>query len=234
MIDGTLANAYTTGFSGSADLDWWYTFDPASVSGSNVPVAQVTASLASSVLTAGPGTINVMNFFSTTPPTLPFVNATLSVPIGTASAPTASSGSNPPGHLASENLDPTLQSFASMGSSSGEGKLCGAVTAATLAATPVPSALASGGADACEQNYTSSNSLLDVVVGGCTHLLTLITATQPDTDVTGAGAVYSFTKTGNTVTGCTKGGIAVPLSSCEAAAGYSAYVQFTTDRVIVK
>src|SRR5208283_1881221 len=63
MIDGTLTDAYTTGFSGSSDLDWWYTFDPASVNASNVPLSQITASIVGSVLTAGPGTINVPNFF---------------------------------------------------------------------------------------------------------------------------------------------------------------------------
>ena len=243
MIDGTLADAYTTGFSGAADLDWWYTFDPASVNSSNVPLAQVTASLAASVLTAGPGTINVPNFLSATPPSFPFVNATLSVPMGAASAPTESSGSNPPGHLASENLDPTIQSFASMGSSSGEGKLCGAITAATLAATPIPSNFIAGGADACSLNYSSSNSMLDLLVSGCKILdgiITLFNPTQPDTadpnaPVAGAGAPYSFTKTGDTVTGCNdKNGTAVPLSSCETAAAYSSYAQFTTDRVIVK
>ena len=226
MIDGTLASPYTTGFSGSSDLDWWYTFDPNSVNlNNNTPVSQVTASIASSVLTAGPGTINIPNFFGTTPPIWPFFNATLSVPIGAASAPAESSSGNPPGHLAAEHLDPNLQSFASMGSASGEGKLCGAISATTLAETPAPASLISGGSTSCAEGYTSSNSMLDVLVSGCTVLFKVINPSQPDTALSGSSVCPLTVGANHVVT-------ASP--ACLAQDGYSAYVQFTTDRVIVK
>lgn len=226
MIDGTLASPYTTGFSGSSDLDWWYTFDPNSVNlNNNTPVSQVTASIASSVLTAGPGTINIPNFFGTTPPIWPFFNSTLSVPIGAASAPAESSSGNPPGHLAAEHLDPNLQSFASMGSASGEGKLCGAISATTLAETPAPASLVSGGSTPCAEGYTSSNSMLDVLVSGCTVLFKVINPSQPDTVLSGS-SVCPLTVGANHVVNASP--------ACLAQDGYSAYVQFTTDRVIVK
>ena len=224
MIDGTLTNAYTTGFSGSSDLDWWYIFDPASVAGNNVPVSQVTASIVNSVLTAGPATINVPNFFTTTPPTWPLVNATLSVDIGASSAPTESTTGNPPGHLASEHLDPSIQTFASMGT----GKVCGALSATTLASTPIPASLQSGGADACSEGYTSSNSMLDLLVSGCKvigGLVTVVNASQPDTVLSGTG-VCQLTVNGSHQVNSS--------ASCLAQDGYSGYIQFTTDRVIVK
>jgi hypothetical protein len=224
MIDGTLTNAYTTGFSGSSDLDWWYTFDPASVNASNVPVSQVTASIVGSVLTAGPATINIPNFFSTTPPTWPIANATLSASIGASSAPTESTTGNPPGHLASEHLDPSIESFASMGT----GKLCGAISATTLAATPIPPSLLSGGADACSEGYTSSNSMLDVLVSGCKLLggiVTVVNASQPDTFLSGTGVCQLTVNAAHQVNSS---------ASCLAQDGYSGYIQFSTDRVIVK
>jgi Collagen triple helix repeat (20 copies)/Stigma-specific protein, Stig1 len=225
MIDGTLADAYTTGFSGSSDLDWWYTFDPASVNASNVPLSQVTASIVGSVLTAGPATINVPNFFTTTPPTWPLANATLSVDIGASSAPTESTTGNPPGHLPSEHLDPTLQSFATMGT----GRLCGALSATTLAATPVPPSLLSGGSDACSAGYTASNSMLDVLVSGCKvgpdGFITVVNASQPDTVLSGTSICQLAVNGSHQVNSS---------ASCLAQDGYSGYIQFTTDRVIVK
>jgi hypothetical protein len=235
VIDGTLADAYTTGFSGSADLDWWYDFDPATVNSSNVPLLQLPAATAASVLTAGPGTINLSNLFSSGG-TLAVANSTISVPIGASSAPTESSTGNPPGHLASENLDPSLQSFASLGSSSGEGKLCGVLTATSLAAIPVAASLISG-EDACGNGtnshvYTSSNSMLDVLVGGCKvvdGIVTVVNPTQPDTVLSG-GSICTLTL--GTVNGVANHVTA--SQSCLAQDGYSSYFQFTTDRVIVK
>lgn len=235
VIDGTLADAYTTGFSGAADLDWWYDFDPTSVNSSNVPLVQLPASTAASVLTAGPGTVNLSNLFSSGG-TLAVANATISVPIGASSAPTESSTGNPPGHLTSENLDPSLQSFASLGSASGEGKLCGALTATSLAAIPVPSSLISG-ETACSNTtnshvYTSGNSMLDVLVGGCKVVLGIVTVvnpTQPDTVLSG-GSICQLTT--GTVNGVANHVNSSP--SCLAQDGYSSYFQFTTDRVIVK
>jgi cysteine-rich repeat protein len=237
VIDGTLAAAYTTGVSGSADLDWWYTFDPASVNASNVPLVQLPASIAGSVLTAGPGTVNLSNLFGSGAGILAIANATISAPIGASSVPTESGTGTPPGHLASENLNPAIQSFASMGTASSEGKLCGALTATSLAAIPISATLASGGAAACVNTtgshvYTSANSMLDVLVGGCKAVLgvaTVVNPTQPDTILSGT-AVCPLTL-------ATVNGVANHVNastSCLAQDGYSSYFQFTTDRVIVK
>jgi len=227
VVDGTLADPYTTGFSGSADLDWWYTFDPASVSASNVPLVQLPASITSSVLTAGPGAMNLAISFGGASGMLVLDNATITAPIGASSAPTESSTGNPPGHLASEHLNPTIQSFTSMGSASNEGKLCGVVTATSLAAIPIPSAMYSGSTQ-CSEGYTSSKSLLDVVVSGCKvlgGLVTVVNATQPDTALSGTSVCTLTANGSHQVTSS---------ASCLAADGYSAYMQFTTDRVIVK
>jgi hypothetical protein len=236
VIDGTLAAAYTTGFSGSADLDWWYTFDPASVNSSNIPLVQLPASITGAVLTAGPGTVNLSNLFVSGSGVLSLANTTISAPIGASSVPTESGSGNPPGHLASENLNPAIQSFASMGTASSEGKLCGALTATSLAAIPIPSTLVSG-ETACVNTtgshvYTSGNSMLDVLVGGCKVVLgvvTVVNPTQPDTVLSG-GTICPLTTA--TVNGVTNHVNASP--SCLAQDGYSSYFQFTTDRVIVK
>jgi hypothetical protein len=84
--------------------------------------------------------------------------------------------------------------------------------------------------------------MLDVLVGGCSYFFfTIISATQPDQiDATapaaGAGGPYSLTAdSNNVVNGCTDGsGASVDLPTCLQAAAYSAYFQFTTDRVIGK
>jgi hypothetical protein len=242
MVGGTpVAGA---GYSGSADLDWWYTVDPTTIDGSRVPKAQVSASIAASVLTAGPATINLPVSFSEGTATLPLVNATLNVSIGAASTPTTSSSGTPPGHLAAENLDPAIQSFASMGqqTTAGAGKLCGSVDAQTLAVIPIPSSLVGCGLSSCSQCFSASNSMLDLWVTGCGTILgTQISSAQPDTvdpnaPVLGAGGPYRLSSNpSHVVTGCTdKNGTVQPLSSCLAAAAYSSYFQFTTDRVIVK
>jgi cysteine-rich repeat protein len=237
MVGGTpVAGA---GYSGSADLDWWYTVDPTTVDGSRVAKVQVPASIAASVLTAGPGTINFPSLFSTVPATLPFVNANLSVPIEASSAPTVSSSGNPPGHLAAENLDPTIRSFASMGQqTTAPGKLCGTLSAATLAAAPIPGPLLSGGASACvaagsnSHAYTSVNSMLDLLVGGCETFggfVTLVNPAQPDVVLSGSNITPLLTGA-NSIASCNGTGDI----SCLTKEGYSSYLQFTADRVIVK
>ena len=238
MVGGTPVTG--KGYSGTSDLDWWYTVDPTTVSTSGVPLAQVSASIAAKTLTAGPATINLPFPFSKGPATLPVVNATLSVSIGTASVPTVSSSAGPPGHLAAENLDPAIQSFASMGqpTNTGAGKLCGLVTAASLAAIPIPSIFYQG-TTACvnttgSATYSAINSLLDVLVSGCKVLggfEVAVNPLQPDTvdpNAPGAGAgPVVLVPNANHVAGCSAAG-------CMARDAYSVYFQFTTDRVIVK
>jgi hypothetical protein len=127
----------------------------------------------------------------------------------------------------------SLTSFGSMHS----GQLAGDISAGALAATPIPASLVGAGLLNCSQAYTSANTLLDVLVGGCSILgggITLIKPTQPDRAAV-AGDTYAFTRDATTkrVTGCTHNGAAASLADCLAAAVYSSYFRFTTDRVIV-
>ncbi len=143
--------------------------------------------------------------------------------------------------MASEHLNPTLVSFAAAGAktATGSGRLCGNISAASLAAVPVPSMVTSlcGG-------YTTNNSMLDVMVGGCVvfGFVTAIAKTQPDThDPTvanvGAGPNYTLSANASTkvVNQCRdKNNTVVNLSNCQSDAAYSAFMRFASGRVIVK
>jgi len=153
-----------------------------------------------------------------------------------ATAPTASASGTTPGHLASENLDPALVSFATTGTAS-TNKMCGNITAESLARVPAPPVLVQGGAAPCTQGYTKDNSLLDMIVGGCdlfifSQVIPAITPTQPDTI---GGEPFTLALDSNhRVASCTSNGVEVDLTTCLANATYSSYFQFTTDRVIAK
>lgn len=219
-------------YNGASDLDWWYSQNAAEIDANAVPKVQLTGSIASNQLTVGPGSM-LFNDSLTGP--LALSSTRISAVTGAVSTPLTSSNGFPPGHLPSEMIPPSFQSFASMSA----GKLAGNISAFSLAAAPIPSGFATG-PSACSEGYSTTNTWLDVLVGGC-HVLTLteIAPTQPDqTDpaapVAGAGAPYLLTRTGNSVTGCKdKNATVVNLSLCLNAAAYSAYFQFTTDRVIV-
>ena len=172
-------------------------------------------------------------------------NVKITSPIGNVGTPLVSMMGNPPGHLPAENLDPALQSFATMAqpTANGTGKLCGNVYAASLDQVPIPAALLSG-STACSQGYNAANSLLDVIVGGCTALgiIPVINARQPDThdpNITnlGAGPPYTFTRDNATkqVNGCRDvNNKVVPFNECLQDAAYSAFFKLATDRVIGK
>ncbi len=239
-------------YDGASDLDWWYTVDPITLDGSRDPLtaARINGSIASKVLTAGPGNMTILVSFSTgavSPLNLSAVN--IKATIGTTSKPTVSTGTTP-GHLASENLDPALVSFTSMSN----GQLCGNVSAYSLSKFPIPDALASDGTTGttltkCRENYKLTNSLLDVMIGGCRNSLyiAIINKTQPDKEdptapAAGAGPAYTLIPDATTkvVDRCTdKGGTTynagtTQFDACLKDAAYSSYFKFTTDRVIIK
>jgi hypothetical protein len=164
--------------------------------------------------------------------------------IGGVGTPTASSG-NPPGHLASENLDPALTSYVGTGqqTTNGSAKLCGNVSAASLALVPMPTELTGGGLLACSQNYTVNNSMLDLIIGGCTVLfIQQITPRQPDQqdpDVPPAGAGPSYTLQANAQTKVVStcrdsSNTVVNLQDCLNDAAYSSFFKLATSRVILK
>lgn len=128
----------------------------------------------------------------------------------------------------------------------GAAELCGNVSAASLARSPIFAAFASGGSSACTQNYSAAaNSLLDMFVGGCTvgpsGMIQAIKATQPDqidpgAPLAGAGGPYKLSVNAqHQVTACKdKNNATVTLATCLSAAAYSSFFKFTTDRVIAK
>lgn len=221
-----------TGYNGASDLDWWYTTDVNSIDGNRNPTtALMNGKFNASSLTTDPGTIQLGLVLAGSVATLTMKNTVLTAKSTTATTPTASSGTTTPGHLASEHLLSTLKSFPSLSG----GKICGDITAKSLAAVTLPMAFDGQ----CNEGYTSTgNTLLDVLVGGCTHTasvfgipvtVTVIGVTQPDGP--SAGAVH-LTMTGTKVTGCTGTGGAYP--ACLDVGTYSSAFSFTTDRVIAK
>jgi hypothetical protein len=220
-------------YNGASDLDWWYSQNASEIDAGAIPKAQLTGSIVSNALAVGPGSM-ILNAGPFGPLTLS--NARIAATVGGVSTPLTSSNGFPPGHLPGELIDPGLQSFASMSA----GKLAGNIRAASLAAAPIPTTFVTG-PTSCSQGYSASNTWLDLLVGGCTFngVFTSIVATQPDQSdpaapVAGAGAPYALTRTVNAVTGCKdKNGAIVVFITCLNAAAYSAYFQFTSDRVIV-
>lgn len=241
--NATLTNAYTTGITGNADLDWWYTLDTTTAGASPLftPTAkELTGTFGAGGLTASGGHVLVSAFGTSL---LDLANVTLTLPSpATATKPTASTGA-PPGHLASENLDGTLVSFPTAAGTNAapSGIICGDTTALSLAQTAVPPQLQMN----CKEGYTATSTMLDVFIGGCTNAFctggTIITKTQPDqvnpdAPAVGAGPPYTFQEnTSHQVVSCQdKSGTTVSLPACEAAAAYSTYMKIAVDRVILK
>ena len=227
------------GYDGNNDLDWWYSVDPSTVDALRNPLYVLPGSIAGRVLTTKPTNVAIASSSGVTRAS----NAWLSFTAGASSTPLVSSG-GPPGHQASEQLDPALVSFASGGqrTDSGAGRLCGNVSAKSLSQVPAPSALLAGSLLGCFEGYSASNSLLDVLVGGCTVLFTRqIRATQPDTEdptvpQAGVGPPYTLTRNSSRqVSGCLDGsGTAVDLETCLNHSAYSAFAKFASGRVIAK
>jgi cysteine-rich repeat protein len=227
-------------YSGSNDVDWWYTTTATAIDSKRNPLSLMSASFASKVFTAQNGSLAITISIAGQPATLAISGASIQANVGSVSKPTASTGATP-GHLAAENLDPTLESFTSMNN----GLLCGNISAASLATVPVPSALMTGTTSCTNVTYSASNHLLDVLVTGCSTfagIIAIINPTQPDqinpaAPAAGAGPAYTLTADGTShvVTGCTdKNGASVTLATCLNAAAYSSYFGFTTDRIIAK
>jgi cysteine-rich repeat protein len=217
-------------------LDAWYTVKQQSLTVAGQSVTTLPGQISNGVLTAGPGNVSFALALGGAGGELDLSSTRAKATIGAMSTPTMSTGSSP-GHMTSENLDPTLKAF---GSTSGS-QLCGNISASSLAAVPAPDQLTSG-STSCSQGYTSANSLLDVFVGGCTvFIVQALKPTQPDKNndtvaAVGAGGPYKLTAGGDhKVNGCKdKSGASVDLAACLHTASYSAGFKFTTQRVIIK
>ena len=225
MLGGTPATGAST-YDGSNDLDWWYTTDPTTIDGTRTAKTQMPATIAAKVLNAGPTEISLTVNFAGVPVTMDMFATKVRATLGAATKPTASAGTTP-GHLAAEHLDPALTAVASMTG----GELCGNTTALSFENVLVPSVLVGS---TCNQHYATSNSLLDVYIGGCTAvIIPEVKVTQPD--VSRDGATYVFTaNAAHTVISCTRNGVASTLAICEMNAGYTSLFKFTTDRVIAR
>jgi len=228
------------GYSGNADLDWWYNASPATIDVNRNPLAILDGAISGGTLTAGPGALPLtLNLVGVTAK-LALTNVKLTVDNAAATKPTIASANLPPGHRAAENLDPALVSWPASGqhNATGSGKLCGSITAKSLANVAVPGLLSG----VCDEGYSpSTNSMLDIVVGGCTAALVgqALKPTQPDSDdpdvpPVGAGPPYKLiADTTGVVTSCTdKSGATVALSDCLADAAFSAWFRFASGRVI--
>lgn len=246
---GTLSGAPETlmqmlAYNGTNDLDWWHNINLNTVDANRVPLNKLPASIAAKVLDAGPGTMDVPLILANNKTSfLHMSTVKLTCAVGATSSPLMSMMNQPPGHLASEHLDPALTSFASCGQKTvnGAGKICGNVSALSLSQVPIPAQLTMG-FTACSQGYQVTNSMLDVLIGGCTILFSpQIVSKQPDTwdpnlPPAGAGGPYVLTANAQkVVTTCKdKNGQTVALQTCLAQAAYSAYFKFATGRVIAK
>lgn len=228
-------------YNGSSDLDWWYLPDSASVDASGEPTAKITANAAGGVLNAGPGSFTLPLTIGAGVTELSMSAATLHMPIGSNSAPTESTSGLPPGYLASQHLSPNFRSVETTGSTNASeaGTLCGNVSAASLATALLPSSVT----QACTSpTYTASNTILDLIIGGCSFFgAETVKSTQPDKvdsaqHVAGAGAPYKLSaSSGVTVDTCKdKSGAKVDLDKCLAAAAYSSYFKLATDRVLIR
>lgn len=232
------------GYDGTSDLDWWYIADPGNIDASRNPTVQLDGSITAKKLTAGPGNITLNIVLAGSPAPLSLSNTTVEAMLGATSKPTLSPGATP-GHLAAMNLDPALTSFDTGGekTTNSTGKLCGNVSAYSLSKVPVPEALTTG-ITKCNQGYSvANNSMLDVLINGCTVIIVrAIDATQPDqvsasAPAVGAGGPYRLSVNASTkkVDTCKdKNGTVVDLDKCLNAAAYSSFFKFATGRVIAK
>lgn len=228
-------------YDGFNDLDHWYGVAPTSVDANKVPLVKIPAAIVAKQLTAGPGSISLTVSFGDGPATLGLSEAKLAIALGPASKPLVTSNGLPPGHVFWEHLDPGLQSFATAGqtNANGAGKLCGDMSAGSLAAVPIPEQLTTG-AFGCAEGYTLDNSMLDVLVSGCTVFnVPQIAATEPDevdpaAPVAGAGPPYKLLPDAQrAVSSCLdKNGAQAPLATCLSAAAYSSFFKVATNRVI--
>ena len=226
-------------YNGNADLDWWYTPDAMTIDMTRTPTAIMNGAIAAKVLTAGPANITLSLNLSGGASPIAMSNTVVRATINAVSTPATSTGL-PPGHVAAEHLDPSLQSFGSAGQQNlnGAATLCGNVSAYSLSKILLDAGITQN----CTQ-YTQANSLLDLLVGGCTAfgIITIVRSTQPDQEdptknPAGAGPPYTLSAGNNRVVAACRDrtGANVALSDCLNDAAYSSYFKFASDRVIIK
>lgn len=221
-------------YDGTTDLDWWYVREPGSVDASEVPKVKLAGRLDHGHITAGPGTISLKLLFALSPAQVTLyhsvVDARIDGPVGTPMVATADA---PRGHLASEHLDPALQTF----TTSSVGAMCSDVSVQSLFDTPIPDLLQAVCTEDDGQTpffSLETNKLLDLFVAGCKVFgLPGFVTTQPDGSLDGAIYHFDADPVTHTVATCTRDGAPAVLADCLAQATYSSSFKFTSDRVVI-
>jgi cysteine-rich repeat protein len=239
-------------YNGNSDLDVWYLTDPTMVDSARNPLTTVMGTFNNKKLSVTSGRLTIKMQIAGSPAKLDIWNVQMQQTIGAASAPTLSTTGASPGHLASEHVQPGLMSFetAGVGANGPTAELCGNTTAASLKAVPVPPIIATGGMVPCTEGYkTATNSLLDVIIHGCTVSGTgVFNPTQPDPGLadpsaplpTGTKAPYTLSASSTStlvIDTCTDGSTpakSVPIATCLKGLAYSSAFLSQTDRVILK
>lgn len=233
IVEATPSAGDAVPYDGNSDLDWWYLPRPGEIDFLRQPDDFIFGAIEAGSLSVGPGAATLTLPLIGTPVAANLSSVRMAAVIGAGSTPAVSVG-GPPGHRPDEQLDPALQSFASIGDGR-TGTLCGNLRARSLANTPLPAGL-----EGVCTAYSSSNSLLDLLVGGCTFVIPVVLATQPDQEdagsaPAGAGPPYTFTVDATTrqVTGCMASGSPAPLDQCLDDAAFSSFFTFGARRVIL-
>ena len=221
IVDATVDPAKGAWPTGAAPEDWDFLADPAVIS-MGLPTGKLgNGKIVDGAITAGPSTVVLTLNLGGSPASLQMNNASISGTVaGTKSAP---------GDLPADlKLESGLEAFDTISAATdGTQGLCGDITVTSLAQIPIPQALTTGEGD-CTQGYTycgagaavgaNCNSLLDVLVGGCTvvgGLVTAVNKTQPD--VPGNGTAIQ------TLTVGAKKKVTLPANDTDA---YSSYLTF--------
>jgi cysteine-rich repeat protein len=217
------------GYSGSADLDWWYAANPQGLGPGRIPTAQITGSLSKlGAVEIGPANLTLLFSLAGDYAPVTFSHLRITMRFDAASPPSLATGSAPPGHVAGEHLDPALTAVGK----ATNGVFCGNVSAFSLSQMSSPFSPA----PLCPA-YQSD---LDWLVGGCLGSVG-VSPIQPDQSdptapLAGDGPPYQLSLGGGTrVSSCRdKSGAVVDLTTCLKSAAYSSYFTFATDRVIVR
>lgn len=206
---------------GNMPEDWDFLADPSVVNMGMLTGLLQNGTVSGGNLTAGPSTVNLTLTLGGSPAALQMNNAKI---VGSVNKTTSAPGDMP----ANEKVAAGTVMFDTITATGAAQGLCGDITVSSLAQIPAPQALTSG-STACTEGYTycgmgmpvgaNCNSLLDVLVGGCTvFIIQAVVPTQPD--VAGPGGPHNLSPgAGKKVT--------PPANDGDA---YSAYLTFATTR----
>ncbi len=223
---GSIAGSIDTRYPNTWDpnaIDEWYLAETTGLDSQQLPKEVFSpASITSHVLSGGPGPIKLKFVTNLTAHVLDSFNATLRATID--ASPALDVPGAPPSTLA-----PGLQVFQTITATAPDQGICGVVTVDALAHTQMPQDFCLG-PNACQpssvcsgsRTYScSTNSLLDVIVGGCSSTALcfhLVDATQPDVG-TGGNPPAILTNGANNV-----------VTPSVAGDGYTYFLHFTAAR----